>query len=417
MSGTEIMSAVRMALATIREHKMRSLLTVLGVIIGTGTVIAVGSIITGVDAAVANAVRAFGPNTVFVYKFNIGFQGRRTRDEILRKPLTWEDAQAIRERCPSVEYVSPYLFPPSALGGGGGFDRVRYKGNDVYQIELFGTEEGYAAGGTEKMKYGRFFTDMESQRRRPVVVLGEDIQTALFASEDPTGKWIEVDGHQFEVVGVMTRQAASIPGQEDRRVALPYFTMHKMFPNARENMLLFGAKPGQLSRAMDEVDVVLRLQRRVPYNKPDNFWMSTGEQMLEDFRNITSMVALVMVVLSSIGLLVGGIGVMNIMLVSVTERTREIGIRKAVGAKRSDIVAQFLTEAVVLTVAGGIIGMLFGWMISVASRLIFPSLPTAVPLWAAGMGVAVSVAVGLFFGVWPATKAARLDPVVALRYE
>jgi putative ABC transport system permease protein len=198
---------------------------------------------------------------------------------------------------------------------------------------------------------------------------------------------------------------------------LPYFTMRKMFPNAKENMLIFVARQGQLSAAMDEVSVVLRIQRKVPYTKPDDFWMSTGQQMLDDFRRITSIVALVMVVLSSIGLLVGGIGVMNIMLVSVTERTREIGVRKAVGARSSDIVAQFLTEAVVLTAAGGIIGILFGWMVSLGSRLAFPSLPTAVPLWAAGLGAGVSVAVGLFFGVWPATKAARLDPVVALRYE
>ena len=413
MSGSEIMSAIGMALGTIREHKTRSLLTVLGVIIGTGTVIAVGSIITGVDAAISNIVRSFGPDTVFVYKFNIGFRGRITREEILRKPLRWEDAQAIKERCPSVASVSPYLFPPSFMGSG--VDRVRYKGNDVYQLELAGTDESYAVN--EKMKYGRFFTDAESTRRQPVVALGEDIQTALFANEDPTGKWIDVNGHQFQVVGVMSRPAASIPGQEDRRVMLPYFTMRKMFPNAREHMLIFVAQAGKLTRAMDEVAVVLRIQRRVPYNKPDNFWMSTGQQMLDDFRNITSMVALVMVVLSSIGLLVGGIGVMNIMLVSVTERTREIGVRKAIGAKRSDIVAQFLTEAVVLTAAGGIIGMLFGWLVSVGARLVFPSLPTAVPVWAAVMGVVVSVAVGLFFGVWPATKAARLDPVDALRYE
>ncbi len=415
MTGSEFMSAVGMALATVREHKTRSFLTVLGVIIGTGTVIAVGSIITGVDAAIANIMRSFGPDTAFVYKFNIGFTTRMSREEILRKPLTWDDAQAIKERCPSVASVTPYLFPPSFMGGG--FDRVRYKGNDVYQIELAGTEDAYVASGADKMKYGRFYTDAESQRRQSLVVIGEDIQTALFAGEDPTGRWIDVNGHQFQVIGVMERPAASIPGQEDRRVLLPYFTMRKMFPNAKEHMLIFVAQPGQLARAMDEVSVVLRAQRKVPYNKPDNFWMSTGEQMLEDFRNITSMVALVMVVLSSIGLLVGGIGVMNIMLVSVTERTREIGVRKAIGARRGDIVAQFLTEAVVLTAAGGIIGMGLGWAISAAARLAFPSLPTSVPMWAAGTGIAVSVAVGLFFGVWPATKAARLDPVVALRYE
>jgi putative ABC transport system permease protein len=415
MSGSEILNAVRMALATVREHKMRSLLTVLGVIIGTGTVIAVGSIITGVDGAIVNAMRSMGPETGFVFQFSLGFRGNITREEITRKSLRWEDVLAVRERCPSVAAVSPFLLPPTFLRGGR--DHVRYKANDVYQIELNGTDESYITGGNEKMKLGRFFTDSESQHRQPVVIIGEDLQKALFASEDPLNKWIYVDGHQFEVLGILARQSASLPGEEDRRVLLPYFTMRKMFPTAKDNLIIFVAKPGKLAVAIDEVAVVLRQQRRVPLNKPDDFWISTGEQMIDQFRNITSMVALVLVVLSSIGLLVGGIGVMNIMLVSVTERTREIGIRKAVGAKRSDIIAQFLTEAVVLTVLGGLLGMVFGWLISLLSRIFFPSLPTAVPLWTVVMGLGVSVGVGLFFGVWPATKAASLDPVDALRYE
>jgi len=239
----------------------------------------------------------------------------------------------------------------------------------------------------------------------------------LMAGEDPVGKWIDVNGHKFEIVGVMLRPAASFPGQDDTRLLLPYFTMRKMFPASRENMLVVVAMPGKLPAAIDEARVVMRIQRHVPPSKPDDFFISTSEQMVEQFHNVTAMVALVMVVLSSIGLLVGGIGVMNIMLVSVTERTREIGIRKAIGARRADIVLQFLTEAVVLTGLGGLIGMTFGWGISFTCRMIFPSLPTAVPLWAAALGVIVSVAVGLFFGIWPANKAARLDPVVALRYE
>ena len=190
-----------------------------------------------------------------------------------------------------------------------------------------------------------------------------------------------------------------------------------MFPTAKEIMFIIIAKKGMVDRAIDESEVALRLMRKTPPNKADDFWLSTGSQMLQDFHRITSTVALLMVGLSSIGLLVGGIGVMNIMLVSVTERTREIGIRKAVGARRADIVVQFLTEAVVLTGLGGLAGMTLGWLISVMFRLIFPSLPTSVPLWAAVVGVGVSVGVGLFFGTWPALKAARLDPVVALQYE
>ena len=404
-------SAARMALATIREHKLRSLLTVLGVIIGTSTIIGVGSIITGMDSAITNILRSFGSNTLIVYKFKIGVRFGLSPEERRRKPLTLENARAIAERCPSVEHVSPYLFP------WGGIHRAKYKGNDVYQIDLGGTEEGYIEGESEKLLYGRFFTDAESRHRRRVVVIGEDVYNALFPRIDPVGEWIDVDGQMFEVIGVLRRPAVAFPGSQDLRVLLPYFTMKKMFPNARENMLIVVAKPGMLARARDEVTAVLRLERRVPHNQPDNFAISTAEQMVEDFREVMSTTAIVMVVLSSIGLLVGGIGVMNIMLVSVTERTREIGVRKAIGARRSDIIAQFLTEAVVLTGIGGLLGMLLGWLISVGAGFAFPSLPTSVPLWAAGMGVAVSVGVGLFFGIWPASKAARLDPVAALRYE
>jgi putative ABC transport system permease protein len=182
-------------------------------------------------------------------------------------------------------------------------------------------------------------------------------------------------------------------------------------------MLVIIAYPGMMTKAQDEIRALLRIARRVPFNAPDTFSITTAEQMIEQFHSVTAMVALVMVILSSIGLLVGGIGVMNIMLVSVTERTREIGVRKAIGARKSDIIVQFLTEAVVLTVLGGIFGLLLGWLISRAAGLVFPSLPTAVPLWAAASGVGVSIAVGLFFGIWPASRAASLDPVEALRYE
>ncbi|MDX2150638.1 MAG: ABC transporter permease [Bryobacteraceae bacterium] len=404
-------SAVKLALDTIRGHKTRAVLTVLGVIIGTSTIIGVGSIIAGLDGAIADALRGMGKDTIIVFKFQFGFRGS-TQEERLRKPLTFENAMAVKERSRNIKHVSPWLFPPFNM-----IHKARYKGNDLYRLDMGGTEPGYAVGNDLVMLSGRFFTDVENTHRVPVVVIGEDVRKALFAESDPVGKWMEVDGHQFEVVGVMKRPANAFPGSEDNRILLPYFTMRKMFPAAKEHMLVVVAEEGKLTEAMDETRAILRTERRVPHNAPDSFALNTAEQMLEDFRRVTSVTAIVMVVLSSIGLLVGGIGVMNIMLVSVTERTKEIGVRKAIGAKRSDIIVQFLTEAVVLTGMGGLLGMLLGWLISLAVRVAFPSLPTSVPLWAATMGVFVSVGVGLFFGIWPASKAARLDPVVALRYE
>jgi putative ABC transport system permease protein len=405
---------MQLAVETIWQHKLRSFLTVLGVIIGTSTIIGVGSIIAGLDGAITGILRSFGTNTAIVFKFPIGFGMRRTSEELQRKPLTYEDARAIADRCPSVAHVSPYLFPGNF---GPSTDVVRYKSNDLFQLQIGGTEESYTASGSAEMKEGRFFTDVEGRHHMPVIVVGEDVPKALMGGEDPIGKWVSVDGHELEIIGVMLRPTASFPGQDDRRILIPYFTMHKMFPNAKENMLVVVADTGKLPQAIDEVRVALRQQRHVPANKPDNFFISTSEQMVEQFHSVTAIVALVMVVLSSIGLLVGGIGVMNIMLVSVTERTREIGVRKAIGARRGDIVLQFLTEAVVLTGLGGLFGMSLGWLMSLVCRLVFPSLPTSVPLWAAGLGVVVSVGIGLFFGIWPANKAARLDPVVALRYE
>ncbi len=411
ISWVAVYAGMSLALGTIREHKLRAFLTVLGVIIGTGAVIGVGSIITGLDGAITSFVRNFGPNTLVVLKFNGDFAANDSPEERRRPPLTIENARAIAERCPSVAFISPNLWPAWS-----GINRARYKGNDLFRVQVTGVEEAYAAAGTV-MKTGRFITDMDSRRAARVAVIGEDVQKAWFPMLDPLGQWIEVNGAHVEVIGVMERPAIQMPGHEDLRILLPYMTLRKLFPASRENYFIVTAKPNQLSQAMDEVRAITRVERRLKPSAPDNFWISTSDQMIEHFHAVTAIVAIVMVVLSSIGLLVGGIGVMNIMLVSVTERTREIGIRKAIGARRADIIIQFLTEAVVLTGLGGLVGMLLGWLVSLAARLVFPSLPTEVPLWAAAMGVAVSVGVGLFFGIWPASKAARLSPVVALRYE
>ena len=400
-----------LALQTIRNHKLRAFLTVLGVIIGTGTIIGVSAILTGFDASITAVLRSFGPNSIIVFKFPVGPRTHNlSPEERTRKDLTYQNAVEIRERCKSVEDVSAMLFP-------NGIINAHYKGNDMYDVNVMGVEEAYARGGQVDIHLGRFFTDEESRRRMPVAVIGQDIEKGLYANVNPIGKTILVDGHELEVIGTMLRPAASFFGDTDTRVLLPYGMVHKMYPNSRETAIVVTALPGKLPAALDEVRTVLRIDRRVPYTKPDNFALSTAEQMVDDFRQITAMTFLVMAVLSSIGLLVGGIGVMNIMLVSVTERTYEIGIRKALGARKADILIQFLIEAAALTGLGGIAGIIFGWLISLISRLVFTSLPASVPLWAAVLGIVMSVGVGLFFGIWPANKAARLDPVVALRYE
>ncbi|MBM3783871.1 MAG: ABC transporter permease [Acidobacteria bacterium] len=408
---TRLWFGVLLAFDTLRAHKLRAFLTVLGVIIGTSTVIGVGSILAGLDSSITSVIRTFGSDNLVISKFDSPMSfGPRPADERNRKPLSLENALAIRERATTVQAVSPYLFPSW------GIHKARFKAIDAFNINIAGTDPSYVLSGVEMLE-GRFVSDVDSFRRMPVVVLGEDLAKSFFQSTSGLGKWVEIDGHSFEVIGVMKRPAQSMPGQEDRRAMFPYFTMRKMFPNAKEHMIVVTALPGKLAAAADEVRAILRIDRKVPLSKPDTFSISTAEQMIEQFRGVVAMVAIVMVVLSSIGLLVGGIGVMNIMLVSVTERTKEIGTRKALGARRIDIVVQFLTEAVVLTLVGGFLGIGLGWFISKGAQFAFPSLPTAVPLWAVAAGVAVSAGVGLFFGIWPANKAARLDPVEALRYE
>ena len=412
-----ILSVIGLALATVWENKARSILTVLGVVIGTGTIIAVGSIMAGFDGAITGVIRSFGTNTAFVTREG-PFQGAARRLQQMRggpvantRPISYENALAIGERCPSVEYVSPIL------EGGGFFPRARYKGNEALGVRLFGTDDRYANTGQAEIDQGRFFTQAENRARAMVAVIGSDVVKNLFGAENPLGKVFLVAGHEVEVLGTLKPPATAILGQGDTQIIIPYFTIRKIFPNSREHSLMVKAYDGKMAAAIDEMRVVLRQERKDGFSGDDSFVISTSDQLVEQFRSIMSMTALVLVVLSSIGLLVGGIGVMNIMLVSVTERTREIGVRKAIGARRVDIILQFLTEAVVLTGMGGLLGMLMGYGVSLAARFAFPSLPTLVPTWAVVSGIGVSVGIGLFFGIWPASKAARLDPVDALRYE
>ena len=408
----------QMALSTLREHKLRSFLTVLGVVIGITALVGVASILVGLDRDVRESLNDYGTNTLFVFKFNMGFRGRLTAEERTRRPLTLEDALAIREACPSVKVVTADVFPRIGMGRRS-LPTIRYHGHEVTNIEYAGTLPEYEQVYNSRFHKGRFFTEAEDLHRADVAVLGYDLEDALFQGEEPLGKTVLVNGVQYEVIGVLDKRKGQFFRDQsaDKVVVVPYHTYARHHPNDDEHFIGAQAYPGRKAAAEDEIRTILRRRRNVAYDKPDNFALSSAEQIAEQFRQITGAVGAVTAAVSSIGLLVGGVGVMNIMLMSVTQRVREIGVRKAIGARRRDITWQFLTEAITLTGAGGVIGVLLGVGISLLTNALLPGVPSTVPGWAIVVGVLVSMSVGLFFGIYPAVKAARLDPVEALRYE
>ena len=404
---------VKLAYDTLRAHKLRSTLTVLGVVIGVSVLMLVGALLAGFNQTVVDSISSFGADTAYVARFDQGpNNGRRPREERMRKPFTLEDGDAIRQMCPAADAVTVWIsqWEENHL--------VRYKDSRVTGIDFRGAFPNYPyVYANAAMKEGRFFTEAENEHREDVVVLGEDSAKALFDTLPASGKEILVDGSTFIVIGVFEKpQGGFGMNDEDRRVVIPYNTFRKMYPAAYENNIRIKAKQGQLDALVDEAREVLRRRRNVPNDKPDNFSITTSQEQVEQFHQIVGMVALAMIVLSSVGLMIGGVGVMNIMLVSVTERTREIGIRKAIGARRRDITWQFLFEAMALTSAGGLAGIVLTWGIVFLIRAA-TSMKAAVPMWAVVTGIAVSISIGLIFGVWPAFKASRLDPVEALRYE
>jgi putative ABC transport system permease protein len=416
--GMPLGENARMAFNNVRENKMRSLLTVLGVVIGVTALITVSSVLVGLDASIRDYLSEFGSDTIFIFKFDPGIHTTvPTPEELNRKPLTLDDALAIRAECPSVREVDVQALaritgglPPTAT--------ARYEGHEVNNVIYRGTLPSAIEVYSLHLSSGRYFTEAENQHRVAVAVIGYDIANTLFIGEDPLGKQLQVSGSLYTVIGVLEkRKGGIVGGQADALIYVPYRTYQKHNPQDDENLISAMAFPGQVDAAEDEIRGLLRLRRKVPYDKPDNFGQSSSQQIADQFRQITSSVAELIVAVSSIGLLIGGVGVMNIMLMSVTQRTREIGIRKAVGARRRDVIWQFLTEAMTLTGFGGLVGVALGWGISALARAVYPALPTAVPLWAVVIGVAVAMSVGLFFGMYPAVKAARLDPVEALRYE
>jgi putative ABC transport system permease protein len=403
-----------LAFDTLRTHKLRSFLAVLGVMIGVALIILVVGLIEGFRGSIEDELMAEGANTAFISRFDVGpHVGRRPKEERLRKPLTLEDGQALLQMCPAMKQLAISVFQWEQT------HNARYQNNEVQGGEFRGTFPAYLeVYSNATMKLGRFLTDAENEHRENVVVLGENTATALFPTiDDALGKEIIVDGSKFLVIGVLQKQNGGFgTSDEDRRIIIPFYTFFKLYPGSFEIAFRMLAYPGKVNVAVDQIREVLRRRRNVPYDKPDDFSIQTNVEAMKHFDDIIRGVVLAIVVLSSIGLLIGGMGVMNIMLVSVTERTREIGVRKAIGARRSDITWQFLFEAVALTATGGVIGILLGSAIVFLIPRISP-MKAVVPTWAVVIGFTVSVSIGLIFGVWPATKAAKLNPVEALRYE
>jgi putative ABC transport system permease protein len=413
---SDIYENLKMALATLRQNKLRSFLTVIGVVIGVWTVMAIASIISGIDTAVRKEVESFGTRSFFIAKFQPGLRmGRLTREERMRKELTYDDALALRS-LPAVELSVPFL--DITNNPFGQKLMVTANGKSSAAIQLQGTLPDYERAGTEIVSEGRYFTEFENETNQQVCVIGAAVADNFFPFASPIDKTLEIGGNEFRVLGVLEKRESFLGGggndQQNNVLYMPYNVARKLKPNADDVFILAIARAGQMDEARDQITDMLRVRRGVPFGKPDNFGMATADSILDQFRAITFGVAIAMVVISSVGLMVGGIGVMNIMLVSVTERTREIGIRKAIGARRRDILWQFLIEAMTLTGIGGFIGLGLGWL---STLLIGLLLPSYVPLWAPIGGFVASVGIGLVFGLWPAWKAARLDPIEALRYE
>ncbi|MGI9103514.1 MAG: ABC transporter permease [Terriglobales bacterium] len=406
---------VWMALDTLRNNKLRSALTLVSITVAVTTLIAVVAILMGLDRNIQESIQSYGVNTAFFSHLPTGPHfGRLSKEERMRKPLDYDDFLAVRDFCNACKNVTVSIFRNNAPNW------IRYKGEEVTGLDFRGaTGEFFSVYANAVVKEGRPFTEVENEHRVQEVVIGEDAAKGLFPGGRGVGKTISVNGTNFEVIGVFEKPKGGLGGPDnaDNRVVIPYWTFRKIYPLAKEHGIRIEGLPGKLDVAVDQARVALRRTRKVMYDKPDDFSYSTSDSIIQEFHNIVGMVALAVMVIASVGLMIGGVGVMNIMLVSVTERTREIGVRKAIGARRKDIIWQFLVEAMVMAGVGGIVGVLFGYLISTVVAIAVPSLPTFVPVWAVLLSVTVAASVGLFFGMYPAVKAARLDPVVALHYE
>ncbi|MEP6920248.1 MAG: ABC transporter permease [bacterium] len=409
-----------MALDSVRAHKFRSFLTVLGIVIGVMTAITIASILTGLRQNIVAMIEEYGTNNIYAFHLSTGPRVSEDRSERTRKPLTVDDAETIRTQASAVEDVAK-VAPNVGYSGGPFDDNVTYQGHNYRWGNTQGVSPNYADISNITLKEGRFISEMDEQQRANVLVIGVNAADALFPGQQDriAGTQVRMGGYNFEIIGVLEKRKAGFFGEneEDNAVFLPFRTAQKVAPAKGHILLVIKARSGQVTEALTQSEEILRRRRNVKFSDRDNFDIKTADKFIEQFDSITGMVGLIAIAISSLGLLVGGIGVMNIMLVSVTERTKEIGVRKALGARRRDIVRQFLFEAMTLTFLGGIMGVVLAVGISRIIMLVIPSLPASIPAWAVISGLTVSIGVGLLFGVWPARKASRLDPIECLRYE
>ncbi|HXU46736.1 MAG TPA: ABC transporter permease [Thermoanaerobaculia bacterium] len=408
---------VRFALAAMRAQKLRTFLTLLGVVAGVATVIMMVSFVVGFDRSISKAFTSFGTHLVQFQKFEprFGDDGDRPEEEKHRRNLTLEDAQALKRLGTFAAAVSPerYLFEAIEVTAG------RRQGNGPI---IVGATPDYLQANASAIDDGRGFTDSDVRHAARVAIIASDVPEALFPHQDPIGRSITIDGWSYQVIGTLVKKGSFLGGGADNLILVPITTFDEQFPRVRDgdgdtiHIATVPRRPEDYDDLIEQETAILRVRRQLRPNQPNDFATFTSVGQLKNFRQITGGIAAVMILIAAIALVVGGVGVMNIMLVNVTQRTREIGLRKALGGTRRDIAIQFLSEAVTLTGVGGAVGIAIGLGAALLARVAF-DFQAAAPLWSVILGFGVSTTVGLVAGLWPAMKAARQDPIEALRYE